>query len=182
MAPGGQALPGPSAAAGRAWGLVLLTIAVAALLHFAPSLPLDDISPPLLASLHVVVKMLGAAIALAISLLTWNTRRGQPLNFVLAGFAIFAVAVLGAGQLVMLPGMPGLALAYDARVGVVLELGADSATVVALLAAALGPSRPGSARALRLGIALTAVGIAASISLAVGAARWSLGTGQAPGV
>lgn len=178
MAPDGQAMRGQSAA-GRAWGLVLLTIATAALLPFAPSLPPHELSTPWLASLHVVVKLLSAAIALAISLLTWNTRRGQPFNFVLAGFAIFAVAALGAAQLLMLPGMAGLALGHDARIAMVLQLGTDSATVFALLAAALGPSRPGSARALRVGITLTAAGVAASISLAVGAPRWPQGTERA---
>ncbi|MDN3922922.1 bifunctional diguanylate cyclase/phosphodiesterase [Roseateles violae] len=163
----------------RTSGLALLTVATAALLAFAQSLPLSELRPPLLASLHVLVKMVGAAIALAISLLTWNTRRAQPLNFVIAGFGFFAVAVLAAMQLVMAPGMPGLAAAHDANAATVMLLSTDGAAIAALLAAALGPAHPGSPRALRAGIAVTGIWIAASIALARAALQWGPGTEQA---
>jgi diguanylate cyclase (GGDEF)-like protein/PAS domain S-box-containing protein len=165
---------------GRKWGLVLLVLAIAALLPLAPSLPLLDLPPPMRVSLHVGIKMVGAAIALAISLLTWNTRRGQPINFVFAGFGFFATAVLGAVDLLLLPGTPGLALGHDSHIStVVLRLGANCAAGAALLAAALGPSRQASARAIRIGIALTVGAVALSVCVAIAAPRWSNGTRQA---
>jgi hypothetical protein len=82
--------------AARARGIAPFAIAGAALFPLAQSVLLHDLSAPMLVSLHEVVKMVAVALALAISLLTWNTRRVQPINFVWAGFGFFATAVLGA--------------------------------------------------------------------------------------
>ena len=159
--------------AGRRRWLVLLPFAAVALLPLVHLLPWTDPWLPMRGSLRIGVKMIGVAIALAISLLTWNTRRGQPLNFVLAGFGFFAAAVLGAAELVLMQGMPGALPANDLLLATTLRIGAGSAAAGALLAAALGPSRPASARAIRSGVALTVAGVAFSVLLGVAAPRWT---------
>lgn len=152
------------------WTLGLL--AAAPLLFVLQWLPLAEIAPPVLDSLRVLAKMAAVALALAISLLTWNTRKAQPLNFVLAGFAFFSVAVLAAAQVVMLPGMPGLAATAGDGVASSLRLSADFAGVAGLFAAALGPSRVGSAWALRAGAAAALAWIAVSLGLSALAPHW----------
>lgn len=171
--------PARKSIAGHAWGLVFLAIATVLLLPLTQSMALNDLSLPMLISLHASVKMVGAAIALAIFLLTWNTRRGQPINFVHVGFGFFAAAVLGTAQIVMLPAISGLALDHGQHTMVVLRLGADSAVTGALLAAAFGPSRPDSARAYRMDMALTAIGVVLTIMLAMAASNWAHSTMQA---
>ncbi|MBV8503317.1 MAG: EAL domain-containing protein [Paucibacter sp.] len=148
-------------------------MAAALLLLCIQWLPILELSPHLLDSLRVMAKLAAAALALAISLLTWNTRRVQPLNFVFAGFSFFSVAVLAAVQIVMLPGMPGLAAAPDVGVANALQLAADASSVAGLFAAALGPSRAGSSAALRAGVAASVAWIAASIGLSTLAPSWT---------
>jgi diguanylate cyclase (GGDEF)-like protein/PAS domain S-box-containing protein len=167
------------AIAGRRWGLVVLVVAVAALLPFAPSLPPLGLSTPMRISPHASLRMVGIAIALAIFLLTWNTRRGQPTNFVFAGFGFLATAVLGAVDLALLPGTSALAIGHHGQISAVLRLAADNAASAALLAAALGPARPVSARAIRIGIAFTVAQAWLGIHLAAVAPRWFDDIGQA---
>jgi diguanylate cyclase (GGDEF)-like protein/PAS domain S-box-containing protein len=147
-------------------------IALALLLAIAPWLPLPHLPPPWMASLHVLVKLVASAVALAVALLTWNTRRSLPFNFVLAGFGFFAVALLGAAQIVLLPGMPGLASTHAADLAAPLLLGADAAAVFALFAAALAPVRPDSRRAHRVGMAVVAGVLAAMLALASRVPTW----------
>jgi len=146
---------------GWAGGLARLAVAMALLLAVAPWLPLPGLTAPRMASLHVLVKMVASGLALAVSLLTWSTRRALPFNFVLAGLGFLAVALLDAAQILLLPGMPGLAETPAADLSTPLLLGADSAAVLSLFAAAMAPMRRGSARALRLGMACVAAWVVA---------------------
>jgi len=156
----------------RTWGLALLLIAAAALMTWAPPLTSLEVPHLMESSLHRGVKLLGPAIALAISLLTWNTRRGQPLNFVLAGFGLFATALLGVLELMLLPTLSGPAGGDEFLHLPVLQMGANGAAAAALLAAALGPSRLASRRAIHIGVGLTVAWVTLIVWLALGAPRW----------
>jgi diguanylate cyclase (GGDEF)-like protein/PAS domain S-box-containing protein len=157
---------------GRKRGWVLLVVAVATLLPFASSVPVFD--PPTLMRIspHASVRMVGIALALAIFLLTWNTRRGQPVNVVLAGFGCLAAAVLGAVDMTLLPGAPDLASGPAGRISAILRLAAETAASASLLAAALGPTRPASVRTIRIGAALAVAQALLGICLAAFPPRW----------
>ncbi|MBV8124950.1 MAG: hypothetical protein JO370_12855, partial [Paucibacter sp.] len=123
--------------------------------------------------LHLGLKIVGMAVALAISLLTWNTRQGQPTNFVLAGFGYFAIAILGGLELMLLALAPGVTFFDEGPLSIALQLSADGAAAAAFMTAALGPSRPASERAIRLGTVLTAALVLLSLGLELSALQGS---------
>ncbi|MBV8468333.1 MAG: EAL domain-containing protein [Burkholderiaceae bacterium] len=152
--------------------LFLLVTTAVALPTIAAILQWQLADPQARVGLHLGLKMLSMAVSLAISLLTWNTRRGQPTNFVLAGFGHFAIAILGGLEMLIVAITPGATFADEGPLPVVLQLSADGAAVAAMMAAALGPSSLARTRSIRVGSALAAAWVAISLCVELTASRW----------